>query len=247
MSSWVTAEVIQNIRWAENLHSLQVKTDLEPFVAGQFTRLALTIDGERIARPYSFVNPPHSSLAEFYFNVVQDGPLSTRLAALGRGDELEIAQPANGFFTLNEVPEGRHLWLFATGTALGPFLSILYTPQPWERFEKIILIHAVRTAVELTYQDIVTQFSQTHPDQFQFISFVSQEHHEGAMTGRIPAAIIDGRLTGLTALDLNPDDSQVMICGNLPMIRDTTEALQRLGLKKNRRSEAGQITTEKYW
>ena len=45
-------------RWTDKLYSLQLTADIAPFTAGQFTRLALDIDGERVARPYSFVNAP---------------------------------------------------------------------------------------------------------------------------------------------------------------------------------------------
>lgn len=247
MVEWVEAKVLNTKKWTDNLRSLQIKADLGPFTAGQFTRLALTIDDERVARPYSYVNAPGSSYAEFYFNIVQDGPLSGRLAALESGDRVEVAQPANGFFTLNDVPPGKHLWMLATGTALGPYLSILNTDKPWAIFEKLILVHAVRHANELSYGDTIESFAKQHPEQFTFVPFVSREQHEGALSGRIPAAIEDGRLEGVAGLEINPSDSQVMICGNLEMIKDTTEALNKRGLVKNRRREPGQITTEKYW
>ena len=41
--------------------------------------------------------------------------------------------------------------------------------------------------------------------------------------------------------------SQVMICGNPEMVKDTRHVLEARGLKKNRRSDPGQITVEAYW
>jgi ferredoxin--NADP+ reductase len=38
-----------------------------------------------------------------------------------------------------------------------------------------------------------------------------------------------------------------MICGNPGMVRDTTAVLEARGLKKNKRRDPGQITTEQYW
>lgn len=247
MVEWVEAKVLKTVKWTEKLRSLQVEAELGPFTAGQFTRLALTINDERVARPYSYVNAPDTSYAEFYFNIVEEGPLSGRLGALESGDRVEVAQPANGFFTLDDVPAGKDLWMLATGTALGPYLSILNTDKPWKTFEKLILVHAVRHADELSYADTIDFFSAQHPEQFTFIPFVSRELHEGALSGRIPAAIEDGRLEGVAELEINASDSQVMICGNLDMIKDTTEVLNKRGLVKNKRREPGQITTEKYW
>jgi ferredoxin--NADP+ reductase len=38
-----------------------------------------------------------------------------------------------------------------------------------------------------------------------------------------------------------------MICGNPDMVRDTSAALGRRGMKKHRRRDPGQITVENYW
>jgi len=247
MVDWAKGTVQKRIKWTDRLFSLQIEANLKPFTAGQFTRLALQVDGERVARPYSFINSPDESHAEFYFNIVEEGPLSGRLASLNPGDSIEVAQPAHGFFTLPEVPDGKHLWMLATGTALGPYLSFLKTDEPWKRFEKLILVHAVRYADELSYAETISGFAEKHPEQFLFIPFVSREQHEGALEGRIPAAIEAGRLEGQAGIHINATDSQVMLCGNLGMIQDTTEVLNKRGLTKNKRREPGQITTEKYW
>ena len=83
MSKWLEGRVVGQKRWTDRLYSLQVAAPLGRFEAGQFTKLALDVGGERIARPYSLVNPPGSEPQEFYYNVVLAGPLSPRLAALG--------------------------------------------------------------------------------------------------------------------------------------------------------------------
>jgi ferredoxin--NADP+ reductase len=46
---------------------------------------------------------------------------------------------------------------------------------------------------------------------------------------------------------ITASDSQVMICGNPAMVHDTLTVLEARGLKKNRRRDPGQITTEQYW
>jgi ferredoxin--NADP+ reductase len=162
------------------------------FVAGQFARLALPSPPgsveDMIGRPYSFVNPPGSAPHEFYFNVVADGPFSPRLAQLAAGDSLWLAPRANGFFCVAEVPAAEVLWCVATGTGLGPFLSILRTPNPWEKFERIVLVHAVRYARELAYADVIAGVTAAHPGAFTYVPFVSREAHAGALAGHIPDA-----------------------------------------------------------
>lgn len=247
MNNWIQGQVVGKRCWASNLYSLQISADIQPFTAGQFTKLALDIDDQRVGRPYSFVNPPHQQPLEFYFITLPDGPLTTRLIKLESGDKIWIMQRASGFFTLSEVPDAENLWLLATGTALGVFLSILRTQDPWERFKKVILVHAVRTVDELTYQDEIKSLYTAHPQQFQMIPFVSREDTDFAIKDRIPVTIEDGRLESRAGIPLTAQTSQVMICGNPDMVRDTRIMLEQRGLKKNKRREPGQITVENYW
>ena len=247
MSKWAEGRIVNVRRWTEQLYSLQLEADIEPFVAGQFTRLAMDIDNERIARPYSFVNSPSNPLLEFYFIIVPDGPLTHHMIDLQPGDTIWVAKRAAGFFVLPEIPDAEHLWLLSTGTAIGPFLSILGTEEVWRRFPRIVLVHAVRTSDELTYRDEIQQIASTHPGQFQMIPFVSREDTDFAIRGRVPAAIEDGRLEARTGLTLDAAQSQVMICGNPAMVRDTSAVLKERGMKKNLRRHPGHITTENYW
>jgi len=239
--------VVGKRHWADELYSLQIDAPVEPFRAGQFTRLALDIDGERIGRPYSYVNAPHERPLEFYFITIPHGPLTDRLRRLEVGDPIWVGVRAGGFFTLSSVPDAKHLWLFASGTALGVFLSQLRTEEPWRRYTRVVLAHSVRTADELTYRDDIARFAARYPGQFTYAPFVSREETDFALRGRIPDAIRDGRLEQRAGIPLETAASQVMICGNPAMVRDTTALLEERGFKKNRRTQPGQITTENYW
>jgi ferredoxin--NADP+ reductase len=247
MSRWVEGTIIDNQHWTDQLYSLKIEAEIQPFKAGQFGRLALDIEGKRVGRPYSFVNAPDEKPLEFYSIIVPEGPLSSRLHHIKAGDKIWVSRKGAGFFTLSWVPEADYLWMLSTGTALGPFLSILKTEEPWQRFKKIVLVHAVRYASELTYQNAIRSFIETHPDQFSMIAFVSREDTDFAIRGRVPAAIQDGSLLKRADMPLNAEESHVMICGNPDMVKDTSECLVSLGFKKNQRREPGQITTENYW
>jgi ferredoxin--NADP+ reductase len=247
MSKWVEGKVSKLHQWTAELYSVHIEADIAPFTAGQFTRLALEIDGEMVARPYSFVNGPENPLHEFTFITVRDGPLTGELIKLKPGDPLFIAPRSAGFFVLDELPDADTLWMLSTGTAIGPFLSILTTQDAWQRYRNIVLVHAVRTVEELTYSDAIRQQLEQHPDQLQFIPFVSREDTDFAIKGRVPAALDDRQLEARAGLTLAADNSQVMICGNPAMVRDTQSVLEARGLKKNKRRDPGQITTEQYW
>ncbi|MBI5040649.1 MAG: ferredoxin--NADP reductase [Gammaproteobacteria bacterium] len=246
MTDWLQGTIIERRQWTDDLFSLRFEAPLAEFKAGQFARIALDIDGERVGRPYSLVNAPHEPLLEIYFNVVKGGPLSPRLAALEPGDTLWLSNTANGFMILDEVPEARHLWLLATGTGIGPFLSILKTDEPWTRFERIVLGHSVQHASELAYRELIDSLHAAHDDQFQYLPLVTRETVPGALNQRIPASIASGELEAQAGIALTAETAHVMLCGNSAMITDVTEELAKREMHRHRRREPGHITTEKY-
>ena len=126
MERWLEGRVAGQKRWNQRLLSLRIEADVGSYQAGQFVKLALDVDGERVARPYSFVNAPGEQPLEFYYNIVAEGPLTPRLAALRAGDPVFVANNPSGFLVLSEVPPAEQLWMIATGTGLAPFLSILW-------------------------------------------------------------------------------------------------------------------------
>lgn len=247
MGRWLEGRVLENRHWTDSLFSLRVEAPRLPFEAGQFVRIALDVEGERVARPFSFVNPPAEQVLEFYGVIVPEGPLSPRLARLGAGETLYVAPNPSGFLVLSEVPDAQTLWLMSTGTGIAPFLSILASDAVWQRFSEVVLVHAVRRAQELTYRDWLDALGRRMGERLRVLSVVSRETAPGALAGRIPAAISDGRLAAAAGRALSPDGAQVMLCGNPDMVRDATEALKGLGMRKHRRRSAGQITVENFW
>ena len=209
-------------------------------------------EGSRIARPFSFVNPPGDPVLEFYGITVPEGPLSPRLAELKAGDSLFVAPNPAGFLVLSEVPEAESLWLISTGTGIAPFLSMLQTDAPWKRFRNVVLVHAVRHADELVYQELLKKIKAEKGPQFRYVSFVSREAAPGSLTGRIPQAIRDGRLEQAAGVALTPKDSSstgshAMLCGNPDMLRDAAAALAERGMRKHRRRAPGHVSVESFW
>lgn len=251
MATWVEGRVAGKRQWTQSLVSLQVAAPDVKFVAGQFARLALPAPPGHpeamIGRPYSFVNPPGEQPHEFYFIVVAAGPLSPRLAALAPGDPVWLAPRANGFFSISEVPPTDVLWCLSTGTGIGPFLSMLRTDGPWTSFARVVLVHAVRHAEELTYREAIAGVARAHAGAFTYVPMVSRDPHPEALAGRIPAAIEDGRLEARAGVPMSPSNSHAMLCGNPAMVEDTQKLLATRGMRRHRRKEPGHVTVETYW
>ncbi|WP_028772555.1 ferredoxin--NADP reductase [Shewanella waksmanii] len=247
---WITATVVEKIVWNDNLFSLKLDAEVAPFIAGQFIKLSQQIDGKRVARAYSLVNSPESEFLEVLAIAVEDGQLSPQLQSLVVGDQIDISPKATGFMTLEELPAistESCLWLLATGTAVGPFLSMLRTAAIWQTYPHIALVYSVRQQQDLAYLADIEALKQQYGEQFSFVASVTREKVDGALTERISDAITSGALEQAVGHQLTSRDAQVMMCGNPQMITDVTEILKARGLEKNLRRKPGQITVEKYW
>ncbi|WP_105169965.1 ferredoxin--NADP reductase [Pseudoalteromonas sp. T1lg23B] len=246
MAQWTTGRVLEVNWWTPSLFSLRISANIQPFKAGQFTKLALQVGDKRIARAYSFVNSPQDPVLEFYLIEVPDGSLSEHLAQLKVGDEIMVEERANGFLTLDELPDADTLWMLSTGTAIGPFLSILAQGELWNRFKRVILVHGVRQNTDLTYQDRIKAVQKSFP-QFQYVPAVTREQPEFGLSGRITNLLESGKLAKYCGYDTLPQSSHFMLCGNPQMVKDTTNLLINKGFNRHRRAQSGHITVEQYW
>lgn len=223
------------------------------FQAGQFARLGVTkADGTTAWRAYSMVSSPHDEFLEFFSIVVPGGEFTSELSRLREGDTLMVEKQAVGYLTADRFSDGRDLWLLATGTGVAPFLSILQDFEVWEKFERIILVYSAREGKELAYQTLIAELTERdylteYADKFQFIATVTREQHAGALNGRITTLIENGELEKAAGVELSPEHSRVMICGNPQMIDDTRAVLKQRDMRLNLSRKPGQIAVENYW
>jgi len=168
------------------------------------------------------------------------------LCALQAGDPINVARRAAGFFVLEEIPHGKDLWLMATGTGLGPYISILRSTAVWQRFERIIVVHAVSHSNDLGYRDWLRDLAHEH-SQLKYVAVVTQEPSQTQLKQRFPVLIEDQTLEQFVECEFSEQNSRIMLCGSLDMIHDTTAALNARGLRKHRRAKPGHIISEKYW
>ncbi|AON53882.1 ferredoxin--NADP reductase [Herbaspirillum seropedicae] len=244
-------------RWTDKLLSFRTTRPAGyRFTAGQFARLGLEIDGQIVSRAYSITSAEHEDVLEYYAIIVPGGQFTSRLDALQPGDPVWVEKLSYGFMTADRFSDGRQLWMLATGTGLGPYVSILQQPEVWQRFEDLVLVHGVRQCAELAYADKFAQLrqqaaAQGWPARLHSLRCVTREavlpSSPGLLAGRITDLLRGGQLEQAAGLSLTVDDARVMACGNPEMVTEVRELLRQRGMSPLRRAGGGQFVTEDYW
>lgn len=245
--AWSKGHIVERRDWAKGLVSLRLEADVDRFEPGQFLNVGLRFEDELVFRAYSLASPP-GGLLEFYLTEVDGGRLTPALCELAPGDSLEVERHPQGFFTLKYVPDAAELWLVATGTGLGPFMSILRAEEIWRRFPRVVLVHGVRERSQLGYGDVIAELVARHAGRMSYVPVVSREPQADAVVhGRVTSALADGSLERRAGVEIDPARSHLMLCGNPEMISELSQKLEARGLRKHRQRKPGHITTEKYW
>ncbi len=152
MSAFYQEQVIDVQHWTDTLFSFTATRDPGfRFQNGQFTMMGLEIDGRPLLRAYSMASANHEESLEFFSIKVPDGPLTSRLQQIKRGDIVLVGRKATGTLITDNLLPGSRLLLLSTGTGLAPFASIIKDPDVYEQYETIVLVHGCRQVSELSY------------------------------------------------------------------------------------------------
>lgn len=238
MASIGTERVLAVHHWDEKVFSF--KTTRDPafrFENGHFVMLGMPVAGKPLMRAYSIASANHEEALEFLSIKVPDGPLTSRLQNIKPGDEICVSRKPTGTLLLRDLKPGRRVYLLSTGTGLAPFMSLIKDPELYQRFEKVILVHAVRYRSELAYRDYI-EWELTHHEylgeqvrnQLIYVPTVTRQRfrHEG----RITTLIETGKLFASIGLPpLHPKDDRAMICGSPEMLSELSALLVARGFQ----------------
>ncbi len=250
---WTTERLLSIHHWTPSLLSFRTTRYRGfRFRPGHYARLWFGAGDDVVWRPFSLASATCDECLEFIAALVPGGAFSERLGKVGVGDEIQIEKLSYGFFTVDQLAPGRDLWLLASGTGIGAFLSILRDPVPWQAFERLIIVHSVRRAAELAYRDEIAALADETPfagagGRLCYLPVVTREPGASELAQRIPQILADGRLEQVASASLSVADSRLMICGNPEMTRELRQSLRARGFVTGRRGIPGQMAFENYW
>ena len=253
MSAFLEEKVLSVHHWTDTLFSFTTTRDSAlRFSNGHFTMIGLKQpNGKPLLRAYSIASANYEEHLEFLSIKVPDGPLTSRLQHIQVGDSIVVGKKPTGTLLIDYLLPAKRLYMFATGTGLAPFLSVVRDPETYEKFEEVILVHGVREVAELAYHDYLTEELPKHEllgemvaAQLKYYPSVTREPFRNQ--GRISTLIETGKLfTDLGVPPLDPLSDRVMLCGSPEMLASLKHILEHLDFEEGNTTRPGDFVVER--
>ena len=240
-------------RWTDGLFSFRVTRPRSlRFRSGEFVMIGLPGEnGRPLLRAYSIASPSWDEELEFYSIIVPDGPLTSKLRHLAPGDRIILRPKPVGTLVHDALTPADRLWLFATGTGIAPFASIVRDPETYERFERVILTHTCRTVAELGYGHDLVARTMDDPlvgeeARAKLVHFPTTTREESPHEGRITDLLRSGRVFEVLGVPpIAPETDRAMVCGSMGLNTDLKEILEGWGLTEGANSAPAEYVVEK--
>jgi ferredoxin-NADP reductase len=203
---------------------------------GQFINIHFETDGESTHRSYSVANAPDpGGLIEIAISPVTGGKATDFLFALKPGDCIEGSGPY-GRFVLKDDPACRYV-LVGTGTGITPYRAML--PELARRVAKgvarVHILLGVWRRDELLFGKDFEAFAGAH-EGVRFQACYSREMPSDAQIWETHGYV----QRQFDALELDPEQDIVYLCGNPNMVDEAAAYLKERGFPVKR------IRREKY-
>ena len=226
------------------------------FRSGEFVMIGLLKeDGKPLLRAYSIASPAWDDELEFYSIKVQDGPLTSKLQYIKKGDQIILRPKPVGTLVHDALLPGKRIWFFATGTGIAPFASLLREPQTYEDYEQIILTHTCRNKNELAYGENLIQAIKNNSIMSELVGddalkklnyYPTTTRDQSNQMGRITDLLKNGKLLKDLGIEsISKETDRAMVCGSLGLNTDLKRILEGFGLKEGANSDPAHYVVEK--
>ena len=246
-------KVVKVDHWSDRLFSFTVERPKSfRFRSGEFVMIGLLNSiGKPILRAYSITSPSWDEKVSFYSIKIKNGPLTSKLQKIKKGDFIIMERKSVGTLVLDALLPGNRIFLFSTGTGIAPFISLIRDPEIYDKFKNIILTNTCRDKKDLMYG--INMVNEAKKDilvgnevkkKLIFLNTTTRESSK--YFGRITNKIIDKSLfkdIKQNFFDIKND--RVMICGSLNMNIDMKKILSNLGFEEGSNSKPGMYVVEK--
>jgi len=251
-NGFVGTTVTKVIHWTDWLFSFRVARPKNfRFQSGEFVMIGLPRNnGKPLLRAYSIASPSWDDELEFYSIIIPNGPLTSQLQHISIGDNLILNPKATGTLVLDSLLPGKRLFMFASGTGIAPFTSLIRDPEIYEKFEQIILIHTCREVKDLNYGknivETIGKDSLIGEYAYRVFYYPTVTRETFHTKGRITDLLKTGQVfQDLQLTPISSDTDRAMICGSLGLNKDIKAFLEASGLKEGAGNSPAEFVLEK--
>ncbi|WP_120505357.1 ferredoxin--NADP reductase [Sulfitobacter mediterraneus] len=248
----VFAQTVTSVQhYTDRLFKFRItRPDSFRFRSGEFVMTGLPNAERPVFRAYSIASPSWDEEIEFYSIKMAGGPLTEHLQKIKVGDTVLMRRKPTGTLVNDALLPGKRLWMFATGTGIAPFASLIRDPETYEKFDEVILTHTCREVAELTYGKELVAAVKDDPLVGEFAQglrhYCTTTREDYPFMGRITDLMASGKVFGDLGLPpISPDTDRGMICGSMDMLRDTKAALEGFGLAEGANNRPDTFVVEK--
>jgi ferredoxin-NADP reductase len=194
------------------------------FLAGQFVRIEVTLNGNVVPLVYSIASPPgKDNRFEICLKSGKKGSPADGLCALREGAEIRFSRP-QGVFVLQPLAEN-HVFL-AAGTGIAPIRSMVHwlmSEPRHHRGSQVWLLYGARDPESLFFHAEFLHLAERHPT-FHYTPILSRPQKEwnGA------SGYVQHHLHGIV-----PGSAHAYLCGPPAMIHSASHSLHELGWPKS--------------
>ena len=220
------------------------------FRSGEFVMIGLPSAEKPVYRAYSIASPAWDDELEFFSIKVPGGPLTEYLSRIAPGDTILMKKKPTGTLVNDALLPGKRVWMFATGTGIAPFASLIRDPETYDKFDQVILTHTCREAAELQYGlDLVAAIADD-PLIGEFagrlVHYPTTTREPSEHEGRITDLMTSGKLfEDLGVPPIAPETDRAMICGSMAMLNDVRALMEGHGLEEGSNSAPGTYVVER--
>ena len=204
------------------------------FEHGQYITLKMDVNGEELRRSYSICSSPIEDELRVAVKKVENGRVSGKVVdQLQIGDALEVMTPMGNFTTQLNAENTKHFIAFAGGSGITPIISILKTALRIEPKSRFTLFYGNTDKENIIFNDQLEQLKEKYGERLNVQHILSKVELEDAL--------FSGHIDAEKAIELLKkfveDDQQYkeyFICGPEPMMLNVSDALEKLGVDKER-------------
>jgi len=198
---------------------------LEPFKAGQYISLFLTIDDVPTTRAYSLSSSPkevENGIYRITVKKAKDGYASKYLVdEVKVGDEICISKPS-GHFGYHSIRDEENVIGIAGGVGITPFMSLAKAIIDGEEDCHLTVLYSTQTSDNIIFKKEIEEINQKS-NKVQFVITLTREENENYHHGYIDKELLQTYLK---------EFNTILMCGPKSIYQSMNEILYDLDIPR---------------